>query len=160
MLDARGYAAVMRLLRALLLFELGFWAGMFASAALLKRAFPSRGDAESDEVRLVAILDGIEMHGRSQAFRGGSMFTWLGGIAVDLREAQLAPGAHLEVGSLFGGIAVRVPTGWRVESDVQSLSGGVAINAPEPEDADTPTLRLTGFSAFGGVAVGAKLVES
>lgn len=38
MLVASGYAPGMRLFRALLLFKLGFWAGMFASAALLKRA--------------------------------------------------------------------------------------------------------------------------
>ena len=156
MLDAPGYAGAVRLIRALLYFKLGFWAGTFASAALLKRSFPSRGDAESDEVRLVAILDGIELKSRAQAFRGGSMFTWFGGIAVDLREAQLAPEAHLEVGSLFGGIALWVPAGWRVETDVQSLGGGVAIDVPEPEDAAAPTLRVTGFSAFGGIAVGAK----
>ena len=150
----------MRVLRTLLVFKLGFWSGTFASASVLKRAFPSRGDADSDEVRLVAILNGIELKSSAQAFRGGSMFTWLGGIAVDLREARLAPDAHLEVGSLLGGIAIRVPTGWRVESDVRSLAGGVAIGVPEPESADAPTLRLTGFSAFGGVAVGAKPVES
>jgi hypothetical protein len=125
----------------------------------VKRAFPSRGDEESDEVRLVAILNGIELKSRARAFRGGSMFTWLGGIAVDLREAQLAPEAHLEVGSLFGGIALRVPPGWRVEADVQSLAGGVAVDVPAPEDDDAPTLRITGFTAFGGVAVGAKSLE-
>jgi hypothetical protein len=156
MLDARGYAGDMRLFRTLLVFKLGFWAGTFASASLLKRAFPSRGDADSDEVRLVAILNGIEMTSRAKAFRGGSMFTWLGGIAVDLREVELAPDAHLEVGSLLGGIAIRVPPGWRVEADVQTLGGGVATDVPEPENADAPTLRLTGFSAFGGIAVGAK----
>jgi hypothetical protein len=149
-----------RPIRALLLFKLGFWAGAFASAAAVKRAFPSRGDAESDEVRLVAILNGIELESRAQAFRGGSMFTWLGGIAVDLRDAKLAPDAHLEVGSLFGGIALRVPSGWRVESDVQSLAGGVAIDVPKPEDDEAPTLRMTGFTAFGGVAVEAKPAES
>lgn len=146
----------MRFFRALLLFKLGFWAGTFASALLLKHAFPSHGDEDSDELRLVAILNGVAIKSRAQAFRGGSMFSWLGGIAVDLREAQLAPGAHLEVGSLFGGIAIRIPPGWKVESDVQSLGGGVAINAPVPEDDDAPTLYLSGFSAFGGVAVGAK----
>jgi hypothetical protein len=149
-----------RLLRTLLVFKLGFWAGTFASASLLKRAFPSRGDADSDEVRLIAILNGIELKSSAQAFRGGSLSMWLGGIAVDLREARLAPDAHLEVGSLLGGIAIRVPTGWRVESDVRSLAGGVAIGVPEPESPDAPTLRLTGFSAFGGVAVGAKPAES
>ena len=146
----------MRFFRNLLVFKLGFWAGTFASAALLRRAFQSRGDADSDEVKLVAIINGIELSSRAQAFRGGSMFTWLGGIAVDLREAQLAPDAHLELGSLFGGIALRVPPGWRVESELQALAGGVAIEVPAPESDTAPTLRLTGFSAFGGIAVGAK----
>jgi len=156
MLVAQGYAAAVRLLRALFLFKLGFWAGTIASALLMKRMFPSRGDAESDEVALVAILGGVALKSRAKAFRGGSMFSWLGGIAVDLREAQLAPDAHLDVGSLFGGIAIRVPPGWRVESDVKSFGGGVAVNAPEPEADGAPTLRLDGFSAVGGVAVGAK----
>jgi hypothetical protein len=145
-----------RLLRGLLLFKLGFWAGMFASATLLKRVLPSRGDEDSDEVGLVAIMNGIELTSRSRAFRGGSMFSWLGGIAVDLREVELAENARLEVHSAFGGIAIRVPTGWRVESNVTSLGGGVAVAVPEPDSPDAPTLRLDGFSAFGGVAVGAK----
>lgn len=150
----------MRLLRALLLFKLGFWAGMVASAALLQRVVPSRGDEDSDEVALAAILNGVELRSNSKTFRGGSMFSWLGGIAVDLREVELAPNAHLDVHSAFGGIAIRVPAGWRVESNVKSFAGGVAISVPEPENADAPTLRLDGFTAFGGVAVGAKTAES
>jgi hypothetical protein len=147
----------MRLMRALLFFKLGFWAGTLASAALMKRSFPSYGDAESDEVRLVAIINGIVIKSQARAFRGGSMFAWLGGIVVDLREAQLAPDAHLEVGSLFGGIAVRVPPEWKVVSEVRSIAGGVAVSTHQHGDSDdAPTLRLTGFSAFGGVAVGAK----
>jgi hypothetical protein len=142
MLDARGYAADVRVVRALLLFKLGFWAGAIASAALMKRMFPSRGDAESDEVALVAILDGVEMKSRAQAFTGGSMFAWLGGI--------------LDVRSLFGGIAIRVPAGWRVESHVKAIAGGVQVDVPDPESDDAPTLRLDGFAAFGGIAVGAK----
>jgi hypothetical protein len=145
-----------RLLRGLLLFKLGFWAGMLASAALLKRVLPSHGDEESDEVALVAIMNGIELKSRSRAFRGGSMFSWLGGIAVDLREVELAENAHLDVHSAFGGIAIRVPMGWRVESAVTSLAGGAAVDVPKPESPDAPTLRLDGFSAFGGIAVGAK----
>ena len=146
----------MRILRALTLTALGFWAGMAAAAAVVKRAVPSRGDAESDEVALVAIFDGVVLKSRAKSFRGGSMFSWFGGVAVDLRDAQLAPDAHVNVHSLFGGIAIRVPVGWRIESRVKALGGGVAIGAPEPEDPDAPTLTLDGFAAFGGVAVGAK----
>ena len=108
MLVVRGYPADVRLLHAVLRFKLGFWTGMLAAGALMKRTFPSHGDAESDEVALVAILDGVAVKSRAQAFRGGSMFSWLGGIAVDLREAQFAPDAtlRLEGVSAFGGIAV------------------------------------------------------
>ena len=146
----------MRILRALTLTALGFWAGMAAAAAVVKRAVPSRGDAESDEVALVAIFDGVVLKSRAKSFRGGSMFSWFGGVAVDLRDAHLAPDAHVKVHSLFGGIAIRVPVGWRIESRVKALGGGVTIGAPEPEDPDAPTLTLDGFAAFGGVAVGAK----
>jgi hypothetical protein len=149
-----------RLLRGVLLFKLGFWAGMLASAALLKRMLPSQGDEQSDELALVAVTNGVELKSRSRAFRGGSLFSWLGGIAVDLRDVQLAGDAHLDVHSAFGGIAIRVPAGWRVESNVTSLGGGVAVDVPEPDAPDAPTLRLDGFTAFGGVAVGAKTAES
>jgi hypothetical protein len=150
----------MRLIRAVVWFKLGFWAGLVASGLLLQRVFPSRGDEESDEVTLVAALNGVALKSRAQAFRGGSMLAWLGGVAVDLREAQLAPDAHLDVHSAFGGIAIRVPPGWRVESGVKSLAGGVAIDVPEPEAADAPTLRIDGMTVLGGVAVGARSAES
>jgi len=145
------------MLRALILLGMGFWAGMTAAAAVVKHAVPSRGGEESDEVALVGVLGGVALKSRASAFRGGSMFSWYGGIAVDLRDAQLAPtGAHLDVHSLFGGIAIRVPPGWRVESNVRALGGGVAIGVHGPEDPDAPTLTLDGLAAFGGVAVGAR----
>ena len=68
------------------------------------------------------------------------MLAWFGGVAVDLREAQLAPGRAAVAHSLFGGIAIRVPVGWRVESSARALSGGVAVDVPEPDDPDAPTL--------------------
>jgi hypothetical protein len=145
-----------RAFRALGLLTLGAWGGFHTAAVLTKRTIPSRGDEESDELALVAIYDGIELKSRAKAFRGGSMFAWFGGIAVDLREATLAPGAHLTLNTLFGGVAIRVPTGWRLESSMTAIAGGVDVKAPEPEDPDAPTLTLDGRALFGGIAVGAK----
>jgi Cell wall-active antibiotics response 4TMS YvqF len=143
-------------MRRLGVFFLGFYAGLVAAAALLKRALPSYGDEESDEVALTAIFGGIELKSRAQAFRGGSMLAWFGGIAVDLREAQLAPNARLTVGALFGGVAIRVPMGWRVESSLRPIAGGVDVQVPDPEDPNAPTLIIEGLAGFGGVAIGAK----
>jgi hypothetical protein len=84
------------------------------------------------------------------------MLAWLGGISVDLREAELAPGAKLTVHTLFGGIAIRTPPSWRVESTVKALAGGVDVRTPAKDDADAPVLTLEGLALFGGIAVGAK----
>jgi hypothetical protein len=144
----------MRLLRAIGLTALGFWAGMMAAAVLVKRILRSRGDAESDEVALVAIFDGIDLESRATAFRGGSMFAWFGGISVDLSAAKLSPhGAHLDLHALNGGIAIKVPEGWRVRSSMRTVAGGVDAGAPEPDSADAPTLALDGFAALGGVSI-------
>lgn len=155
-----GYAAEVRLVRALLFVKLGFWAGTITSALVVKRLFPSRGDADSDELALVAILDGIELESRSTAFRGGSLFSWFGGIALDLRGAKLAPDAHLTVHALWGGVAIRVPPGWRVECSARALLGGVTIDVPRGEDPNAPRLVIDGFALSGGIAVGAKPASS
>jgi hypothetical protein len=146
----------MRVLRSLLIFKLGVWVGMAAAAAFVKRAVPSRGDEESDELSLVAVFDGVDLKSRAKAFRGGSMLAWFGGIAVDLREAELAAGARLSVHTLFGGIAIKTPPSWRVESNVKALAGGIDARAPAQNDTDAPVLTLEGLALFGGIAVAAK----
>jgi len=150
----------MRAIRALGLTSLGAFVGLMGAAAIAKRAFPSRGDADSDEVALVAIFDGIDLKSRAKAFRGGSMLAWFGGVAVDLREATLPADAQLSVHAFWGGVAIRVPPEWRVESNMNAVMGGVDVSAPEPDSADAPTLTIDGFSLFGGIAVGARVAEA
>jgi hypothetical protein len=157
---ARASLVTVRLLRTLLVFKLGLYAGFATAAAIMKRSLPSRGDEESDEVTLVAVFDGIKLRNRSQAFRGGSMLAWYGGVDVDLTEAELAPGATLRLTALFGGIAVRIPAGWRVESNAKALLGGVDVRTRDADQPDAPTLTIDGIAALGGISVGAKQAEA
>jgi len=144
---------VVRPIRALALTTVGVTAGCMAAAAFVRRAVPSRGDEESDELALVAVFDGIELKNRATSFRGGSVLAWYGGVALDLREATLAPGAHLTVRTLFGGVAIRVPAEWRLESNVNVVAGGADVR-PGSESPDAPTLTIDGLALFGGIAVG------
>jgi hypothetical protein len=84
------------------------------------------------------------------------MLAWYGGIDVDLREVELAPGARLSLHTLFGGIAIKTPPGWRLESEVRAFAGGVNTRTSSQDDPDAPVLTLTGTALFGGIAVGAK----
>jgi Cell wall-active antibiotics response 4TMS YvqF len=143
----------MRLLRTLVIFELGAWVGAATAAAVAKRVLPSRGDENSDEVALVAIFDGIDLKSRAQAFRGGSMFAWFGGVAVDLTEAKLAPDARLTIGALIGGVDVKVPSDWRIVSTARAIVGGISDDVPEPTDPDAPTLVVESTAALGGISI-------
>jgi hypothetical protein len=145
-----------RLFRTIGLTSLGALAGFGAAAAVVKRTLPTRGDEDSDELALVAVFDGVKLESRARAFVGGSMLAWFGGIAVDLRGATLAPGAQLTVHSLFGGIAIRVPPDWPIESRIRVLAGGVDVRAPEPDGTTAPMLALDGLVLFGGISVGAR----
>jgi hypothetical protein len=146
----------MRLLRGVLIFKLGALVGMMVAAAVFKRVVTSSGDEESDEVSLVAIFDGKELKSRAQAFRGGSMLAWFGGIEADLRDAELAPGAQLAVNAIFGGIELRTPPGWRIESDVKAIAGGISVPTAAEVDPAAPVLTLVGGAYFGGVDVSSK----
>lgn len=141
------------MLRAIGLTAAGFVGGFVVAALAAKNALPSRGDDESDELGLVAIFDGIQLKSRATSFRGGSMLAWFGGIDADLRQAELAPDAKLSLTSLFGGISVHVPAGWRLESTGRAVWGGIADQVPEPEDPSAPQLVLESVAVFGGVAV-------
>ncbi len=84
------------------------------------------------------------------------MLAWFGGIEVDLSEAELAPGARLSLYTLFGGIEIKTPPTWRVESELKVLAGGVDARTPAHDDPDAPLLTLTGRALFGGIEIAAK----
>jgi hypothetical protein len=145
------------LVRRLVIFKLGALAGMAAAAGFVKRAVPSRGDEESDELALVAVFDGVELVSRAKAFKGGSLLAWFGGIEVDLRAAQLdSGGAELSVHALFGGIEIKTPPSWRIESNAKALFGGIDARTPAQDDPAAPVLSLAGVALLGGVAVGSR----
>jgi hypothetical protein len=149
----------MRVLRGIGLVVSGAFAGFMTAAAFAKRAVPSRGGEHSDDVALVAIYDGVQLRSRASAFRGGSLLAWYGGIEVDLSEATLAPEVHLTVHALFGGVAIRLPAGCRVDSTVTALGGGVDVKKSTPENETGPKVTLDGLAAFGGIAVATRKAQ-
>lgn len=103
-------------------------------------------------VQATAVLAGHELRSTSRAFEGGSLTALLGGVDLDLRDAQLAEGgATLDVTAILGGVELTVPEGWRVDVRATSILGGFDDDrrrAPTAEDA--PTLTITGLLLLGG----------
>jgi hypothetical protein len=144
---------IWRLIRTIGLLTAGAIGGFAGAAALMRGAVRSRGDAESDELALVAIFDGIELANHSPTFRGGSVLAWFGGVSLDLRDATLAPGASIDVRALFGGVAIRVPPTWRVEAHGAAIAGGWDSSAARPDDPEAPLLLVNVTAAMGGASI-------
>jgi predicted membrane protein len=123
--------------------------------SFLFRQSSGRGQATRDDrIEHFAIFSGIEVANHSQHFTGGSVSAIFGGAEVDLRNAQLDPGASLDVFTAFGGVEIAVPQGWKVVLHGFPLFGGFDnITTKESLSTDAPNLDVHAVALFGGIEV-------
>ena len=136
----------------LLIIVLGLW-------LLLK---PARGPAKkkaldlpAGELRISAVLTGLERRVEAQDFRGGRAEAILGGLDLDLREAGLASGqATLELSAVLGGVDVRVPREWQVVLHATPVLGGIDDRTKPVSEAERKgTLYVRATAVFGGIEI-------
>lgn len=119
------------------------------------QAFAEAPGAEgSQRVDAFALLGGVQRVARTTEFRGGSASAALGGCDLDLREASMSDGstAVLDTLAIMGGIEVRVPEDWSVETRGMAVLGGFEDKTRRPLD-DRKKLVITGLAVMGGVEV-------
>ena len=117
---------------------------------------PNRVDATST-------LGGITDRNVSRNFRGGRLTAFLGGVSVDLRQAEIVERpARIHVNAFLGGVEISVPHHWNVKKAIQPIAGGVDDRRPpvrHPADDDdgppdnTPDLVITGSVLLGGLLI-------
>jgi hypothetical protein len=102
----------------------------------------------------ISPIGGIRHRGRWRVPRHTVAIGVLGGVDVDLSEAELAaPEVMITKVSVIGGVSVRVPQGMRVEASNFSILGGRDINVGGPLAPNAPVLHIRSFSIIGGVTV-------
>lgn len=108
----------------------------------------------SQRMDAFALLGGVHRVSRATEFRGGSASAALGGCDIDLREASMPEGgsAVLDTLAIMGGIEVRVPEDWSVETRGMAVLGGFEDKTRHPLD-DRKRLVITGLAVMGGVEV-------
>jgi len=92
-----------------------------------RRARFVRSDTK-DSVSLLAIMSADRRVSYSSEFHGGDMTSFMGGCALDLRQATIAPGqeAVIDVFAMMGGVELRVPEGWVIDVRTVPVMGGVS----------------------------------
>jgi hypothetical protein len=129
--------------------------GVGAYLVLTRRgAAPASGTTSDDTVSSIVVFGGQQLRPTSSSFQGGSLVAVFGGVEIDLRHADLAPGAHLDVTAIFGGVEISVPPGWRVRATGPGIFGGTDNGADRQQlPPDAPTLDVRSLAIFGGVDV-------
>jgi hypothetical protein len=117
-------------------------------------AVVSGGGQGKDTRWSISPIGGIRHRGRWRVPRHTVAIGVLGGVDVDLSEAELAaPEVMITKVSVIGGVSVRVPQGMRVEVSNFSILGGRDVNLGGPLAPNAPVLHIRSFSIIGGVNV-------
>lgn len=134
-----------------------FWPAILIAVGislLLNKSISPKNARTQDTDNLSALFGGTETVNNSKNYKGGKATAIFGGVVIDLRDAKIQKEAVLDVFAVCGGIEVKVPREWRVQSHVFPILGGVdSKSASQKADDTSPVLVITGTVALGGVEV-------
>jgi len=102
----------------------------------------------------LAILSGARRSGRWVVPPSYVAVAVMGGVELDLREAQFSqPEVTIHAYTVMGGIEITVPEDVDVDVSGVAFMGGFDHNASGPGVPGAPRLRVLGFALMGGVEV-------
>lgn len=105
--------------------------------------------------RLVAILGGLERRGRFRLASDTTAITFMGGLELDLRAAEIeAPDTTLTVYTFMGGAEITLPEGVDVDVRGVSVLGGKEVQTGgHPVPPGAPRLTIRAHTFLGGLEV-------
>jgi len=109
----------------------------------------------------IAIMSGARRRGRWVVPRTYVAGALMGGVELDLREAQFSePEVTIHAYTLMGGIEIIVPEDVDVDVSGIAFMGGFDHNASGPGVPGAPQVRVIGFALMGGVDVKRKPLDN
>lgn len=103
---------------------------------------------------LVAVMGADEARGRWRPAPHTTAIAVMGGVDVDLRDAEVDPdGFTLSTVAVMGGVDVIVPDGMAVEVGGFAIMGAREVSAVQPADPDAPVIRIQAYALMGGVEI-------
>jgi hypothetical protein len=102
----------------------------------------------------IVVMGGSDTRGAWVVPKRYTALAWMGGIALDLREAQFeADEVTVFAACWMGGIDIIVPEGLNVVVNGIGFMGGYSGTPSGEIDPSSPTVHVKGFAFMGGVSV-------
>lgn len=111
--------------------------------------------ADGDSViHAFAMMAGVKRQSVSREFRGGDANAVMGGVELDLRNAQVAPGEDvlIDAFAMWGGIEMQVPPNWRIAGNVLPIMGAFEDNTHHNGEPG-PLVTIRGTAIMGAIEV-------
>ena len=110
--------------------------------------------SESPYLDDMALIGYLKRSHHAVDFRGGSITAVMGGVEIDLRKVTVTSGtAYLDVFAFWGGIEIKVPSGWRVDASVAPVMGAFENKADSLSVSGGPGLVVRGYAIMGAVTI-------
>jgi hypothetical protein len=136
---------------------IGVWPLLISAAGvtlIMQVLRPVAKDAAgSGAFKAFALMGGSGRTISSENFLGGDAVAVMGGHDINLTNAHIVDEATIDVLVFWGGIDIRVPRGWNVETHVTALLGGFGNHTSPPTTAGAPRLIIRGSAIMGGIDV-------
>lgn len=109
----------------------------------------------TEYVNVTSVFSGIEKKVLSKNFVGGEVVAIMGGMELDLSQADIQGRVRLEVTNIMGGTKLIVPSHWQIISEMASVFGGIEDKRMMPSASpDTEkVLVIEGTSVMGGIEI-------
>ena len=144
--------------------ELWVVAGVLLLVILIARLPRATGRSEGGagtNTRMIAVMGETRRMLVAEQFEGVSMTAVMGQCRLDLRNAIVQPGEEVvvDVLTVMGGITIRVPDGWIVDTQALPIMGALKDLRIAPSDPNLfqgqrpPRLVLHGAVVLGGVEI-------
>ena len=129
--------------------------GLLAIGGRLVASRLDEGDESSARIRRVMTLGGVQLRPGSPTLARVELDLVMAGGELDLTATPpLTGGVDVVARVVMGGLAVRVPRGWRVWWDVRGIGGvGADPGVERTTDWVTADLRLKALTVFGGIGI-------
>jgi predicted membrane protein len=111
--------------------------------------------AAGEFLEAVAVFGGNKKTVFSKNFTGGDVVAFMGGVEINLSQADIQGRVVLEVTQILGGTKLVVPSHWDVVSEITAVFGGIEDKRNQHHSQIQPgkILVLRGTSVFGGIEI-------
>lgn len=108
---------------------------------------------KSDRDDVSAILSGARVVSHSKALQQSNVTALMGGVLLDLREAEFDQDVSIDISAFWGGIEIIVPQNIVIRNQTTNIMGGTEDKTQQKTDKNSPVLTLTGTVLMAGVSI-------